>query len=564
MDCASSCSTIRVRTVPMHRVRMGDRVVVGNGGVRVHPLERPRRAEPVRVHGLGGLVREAQGLLVAQVAERIRDAQRRGGAGARGVRARRHPHRRRARLARLVRGGIVDVLFAGNGFAAHDIEANVLGTSLGVNLTEGRATEHGHSNHLRVINEVRRRGSIANAVADGFLSSGVMYECVIRGVPFVLGGSVRDDGPLPDVHTDVVAAADAMRAQLPGVAVALMLATTLHAIATGNLPPGGRRDRSASTSTRPSSPSSPTAAAIRPSASSPTSACSSATSPTTWRVIAGTRRELALSWGRRYLMCPPEHFGVLYEINPWMHRDVKVDPSERATSGSTWSTTLRAAGAEVDAMEPQPDLPDLVFTANAGIVNGDQFVPSRFRHPERQAEAPLRHRMVRAARVRRGRAARGRRPRRRRRRAPVPRPVLLCRLPLPQRRRVARPTSPADRRRPVRSMEAGGRRGSTTSTSPSARSTTAGDVAPDGWDSYGRKVVEALVPEPLALGLDDALRFCANSVVVGTNVVMPSRPPAVGRRLEAWGFDVAVSPVDEFLKAGGGCRCLTLALDVVL
>ena len=89
-------------------------------------------------------------------------------------------------------------------------------------------------------------------------------------------------------------------------------------------------------------------------------------------------------------------------------------------------------------------------------------------------------------------------------------------------------------------------------------------VAPDAWDSYGRKVVEALVPEPLALGLDDALTFCANSVVVGTHVIMPSCPPQVGRRLEAWGFDVEVSPVDEFLKAGGGCRCLTLALDVVL
>jgi lysine-ketoglutarate reductase/saccharopine dehydrogenase-like protein (TIGR00300 family) len=142
-------------------------------------------------------------------------------------------------LATLVRGGWVDVLFAGNGFAAHDIEAAVEGTSLGVPLSGDMPPEGGHSNHLRVINEVRRRGSIAAAVTDGWLTGGVMYECVVRGVPFVLGGSVRDDGPLPDVMTDVVAAADAMRDQVPGVAVALMLASTLHAIATGNLLPAG-------------------------------------------------------------------------------------------------------------------------------------------------------------------------------------------------------------------------------------------------------------------------------------------------------------------------------------
>ncbi len=240
MDCALVVlDDLTVRTVPMHRVQMGDRVVVGNDGVRVHPLERPRGPSPFEFMTSEVSSEKPKDLLVAQVAERVRDARDAGGrvlvvCGPAVIHTGAGPH-----LARLVREGVVDVLFAGNGFAAHDIEANVLGTSLGVNLTEGRATEHGHSNHLRVINEVRRRGSIANAVADGFLGSGVMYECVIGGVPFVLGGSVRDDGPLPDVHTDVVAAADAMRAHLPGVAVALMLATTLHAIATGNLLPAG-------------------------------------------------------------------------------------------------------------------------------------------------------------------------------------------------------------------------------------------------------------------------------------------------------------------------------------
>jgi lysine-ketoglutarate reductase/saccharopine dehydrogenase-like protein (TIGR00300 family) len=142
-------------------------------------------------------------------------------------------------LARMVDEGWVDLLFAGNGFATHDIEANVLGTSLGVSVAEGTPTEGGHANHLRVINEVRRHGSIAAAVEAGFVTGGVMHACVRRAVPFVLGGSIRDDGPLPDVISDTVAAADAMRAQLGGVEVALMLASTLHAIATGNCLPAG-------------------------------------------------------------------------------------------------------------------------------------------------------------------------------------------------------------------------------------------------------------------------------------------------------------------------------------
>jgi lysine-ketoglutarate reductase/saccharopine dehydrogenase-like protein (TIGR00300 family) len=177
-------------------------------------------------------------LLVAQVADRIRGARARGGkvlavCGPAVVHTGASPA-----LARLVRQGLVDVLFAGNGFAAHDIEASVLGTSLGVPVDGDRSptTATGaHSNHLRIINSVRRLGSIAAAVEGGYVGGGVMYECVKAGVPFVLGGSLRDDGPLPDVITDVVEAADAMRALLPGVAIALMLASTLHAIATGNL-----------------------------------------------------------------------------------------------------------------------------------------------------------------------------------------------------------------------------------------------------------------------------------------------------------------------------------------
>jgi len=112
-----------------------------------------------------------------------------------------------------------------------------MGTSLGVPVRGGTPAEGGHSNHVRVINEIRRYGSIAAAVDKGYIDGGVMYECVKRGVPFVLGGSVRDDGPLPDVYANVIEAADAMRYVLPGTGVALMLASTLHAIATGNLLP---------------------------------------------------------------------------------------------------------------------------------------------------------------------------------------------------------------------------------------------------------------------------------------------------------------------------------------
>lgn len=239
MDCALVVSGGRARTVPMHRVRVGDQVVVGNEGIRVTPPSRPRGASPFEFMSSEVSSEKPKGVLVAEVAERIR-LRREAGAkilavcGPAVVHTGAVPH-----VARLVREGWIDLLFAGNGFAAHDIEANVMGTSLGVSVRAGTSSEGGHANHLRVINEVRRYGSIAAAVEAGYVDGGVMYECVQRGVPFVLAGSVRDDGPLPDVYRDVVEAADAMRYLLPGVGVALMLASTLHAIATGNCLPSG-------------------------------------------------------------------------------------------------------------------------------------------------------------------------------------------------------------------------------------------------------------------------------------------------------------------------------------
>lgn len=239
MDCALVLTREGPRTTPMHRVRRGDLVLVGHEGVRVEMPPRPPGEQPFEFMSSEVSSEKPKAILTRQVAERLRSCRLRGAkvlavCGPAVVHTGAGPD-----LARLVREGWVDVLFAGNGFASHDIESNVLGTSLGVSVGAGSQSDHGHSNHLRVINEVRRRGSIAAAVGDGYVTSGVMYECVAGGVPFVLAGSIRDDGPLPDVLVDVVEAVDAMRTFVPDVGVALMLASTLHAIATGNILPAG-------------------------------------------------------------------------------------------------------------------------------------------------------------------------------------------------------------------------------------------------------------------------------------------------------------------------------------
>jgi lysine-ketoglutarate reductase/saccharopine dehydrogenase-like protein (TIGR00300 family) len=218
---------------------MGDLVVCGSEGVRVRPLERPSGRSPFEFMASEVSSEKPKALLVAEVAERIRRARAGGGkllavCGPAVIHTGAGPD-----VATMVREGFIDVLFAGNGFATHDIESNLLGTSLGVCVREGHGVEGGHANHLRVINEVRRWGSIRAGVERGLLKGGVMFECITRGVPFVLAGSIRDDGPLPDVITDVVAATDAMRAYVGEIDVALMLASTLHAIAVGNCLPAG-------------------------------------------------------------------------------------------------------------------------------------------------------------------------------------------------------------------------------------------------------------------------------------------------------------------------------------
>lgn len=140
-------------------------------------------------------------------------------------------------FAKLVQGGWVQAVLAGNALGVHDMEGALLGTSLGVRLSDGRQEEHGHRNHMRAINTIYKAGSIAKAVESGVLKSGIMYECTKAGVPVVLAGSLRDDGPLPDTITDMNDAQDAYAEQLRGAGVVLCLGTMLHSIATGNMLP---------------------------------------------------------------------------------------------------------------------------------------------------------------------------------------------------------------------------------------------------------------------------------------------------------------------------------------
>jgi lysine-ketoglutarate reductase/saccharopine dehydrogenase-like protein (TIGR00300 family) len=144
--------------------------------------------------------------------------------------------RARSDMSWFIANGFVGALLAGNAVAVHDIEASIYGTTLGMSAT-GEITQGGHGLHMRAINQVRAAGSIAKAVEQGIITDGIMYSCVTHNVPFVLTGSIRDDGPLPGVITDMVVAQDAMRRHTIKATMAIMIATALHAIATGNMLP---------------------------------------------------------------------------------------------------------------------------------------------------------------------------------------------------------------------------------------------------------------------------------------------------------------------------------------
>jgi len=275
---------------------------------------------------------------------------------------------------------------------------------------------------------------------------------------------------------------------------------------------------------------------------------------------------MELDWGRRFLVCRPDYFGVLYEINPWMNTDVRVDVDIAHDQWNNLVAALGEAGAELEFQEPADGWPDLVFTANAGLVNGNQFIPTHFRHPERQGETP--HDIAWFD-------ARG---------------FTIDRLPDDMVHEGAGDALPfgvgSDR-----VLVSGYRTRSDAAshaylskmTGAAMRSVELVDqrlyhldltftplddrraiIAPVAFDKYGVKVLESLVPEPLILDEAEALSFCCNSVVIGKNIAMPNTPVRVGRQLEKWGFNILTVPVTEFMKGGGGCRCLTLALDVTL
>lgn len=245
MDVAISMDPIRnsARAVPMGEVRKGELIVTGREGIRVIPLERPRERD---VFGFMESLVSAERPhhpVIADVAKRMvamREAGQHNRTGAKvllaGGPAIIHAGGREA-LTWLIDSGFIHVLFCGNALAAHDLEAALYGTSLGYGLTAGRTVPHGHEHHLRTINRIRAIGGIQQAVETGMIKSGIMAACVERGVHVVMAGTIRDDGPLPGVITDSVAAQRAMRAAIPEVGLALLVASTLHAVATGNLLP---------------------------------------------------------------------------------------------------------------------------------------------------------------------------------------------------------------------------------------------------------------------------------------------------------------------------------------
>jgi len=239
MDCGIlvDAEGTSARCVPMTEVRKGDRLVVGRQGLRVFPAETTARQNLFEFMASPVSSEKPKGVTVREIAAAMRRTREAGERilavlGPAVVHTGSVEH-----ICRLIRGGFLQVLFAGNALATHDIEQSLYNTSLGVSLDHGLPTEEGHEHHLRAINTMRRLGGIRPAIERGVLKSGIMFECVKHNVPFVLAGSIRDDGPLLEVITDILEAQRKMREYVRGVGFCLMVATMLHSIATGNLLP---------------------------------------------------------------------------------------------------------------------------------------------------------------------------------------------------------------------------------------------------------------------------------------------------------------------------------------
>jgi lysine-ketoglutarate reductase/saccharopine dehydrogenase-like protein (TIGR00300 family) len=212
-------------------------LVVGHAGMRVFPEEKKLERQSFEFMNSAVSTEKPKGVAIRQIAQEIFRTKQSGGksllvGGPAIVHTGSGPY-----VGQLIRGGYIHRLFAGNALATHDIEQALFGTSLGVHLERGDIAEAGHEHHLRAINRIRRAGGIAQAVESGLLTSGIMYECVKHGTDFLLAGSIRDDGPLPEVVTDMIEAQRQMRRRIHDVTFCLMIATTLHSIAVGNILP---------------------------------------------------------------------------------------------------------------------------------------------------------------------------------------------------------------------------------------------------------------------------------------------------------------------------------------
>ncbi len=239
MDCIITVDTENNTATckPLNTVKKGDKVVVGRNGVKVTPPERSREKNKFEFMNSEASSEKPKQTIIRDVAEEIKQIKDNGGkilvVGGPAV-----VHTGCADvLASLIRENYVDKLFAGNALATHDIENALYGTSLGVDIQTGDLVTHGHRHHLSAINTINKAGSIKEAVESGVLKSGIMYECVVNDAPYVLAGSIRDDGPLPDVITDSQVAQQRMREELQDVDMVIMIATLLHSVATGNILP---------------------------------------------------------------------------------------------------------------------------------------------------------------------------------------------------------------------------------------------------------------------------------------------------------------------------------------
>jgi lysine-ketoglutarate reductase/saccharopine dehydrogenase-like protein (TIGR00300 family) len=247
MDCGIVVEGGRAHTMPMSDVEKGMRVVMAGLGIRVLPLDKPPAEEGAGFEFMSSTVssEKPKALLVNQVADQMKEARSRGDrilwvAGPAVVHTGAAPD-----LCALIRGGYVDAFFAGNGVAAHDIESNMFGTSLGIHLAKGKAAEHGNEHHIRAINEIRRHGSFARAIEAGVFNDGIVHHLVKHDIDYLFGGSVRDDGPLPEVVVDMVDVQRRLRDMIWGsgkkrpIGFCIVVGTMLHGIATGNCLPAG-------------------------------------------------------------------------------------------------------------------------------------------------------------------------------------------------------------------------------------------------------------------------------------------------------------------------------------